>query len=119
YRVQWKRINDAKLDTHFKAGNRLIVPHKGAEQMEFVCQRYPQYSRDQIWMVGDSLRSDIEPAIASGMNAILIDGAYCSAAGYFGVTAQPLDEAKFTRVTSLTSAAMIILHVAELHAHVA
>jgi putative hydrolase of the HAD superfamily len=48
-----------------------IVPEKNARQYRHVVERYV-LSPDSTWMVGNSPKSDINPALAAGINAVFV-----------------------------------------------
>jgi putative hydrolase of the HAD superfamily len=48
-----------------------VVPEKNAEVYEGLVQKYA-LERSSTWMIGNSPRSDINPALAAGLNAIFI-----------------------------------------------
>ncbi|MDT8067919.1 MAG: HAD hydrolase-like protein [Terriglobia bacterium] len=48
-----------------------VVPEKDAEVYEGLVEKYA-LARQSTWMIGNSPRSDINPALAAGLNAIFI-----------------------------------------------
>lgn len=48
-----------------------VVPEKNKSTYEGLVEKYA-LARDRTWMVGNSPRSDINPALAAGLNAIFI-----------------------------------------------
>lgn len=48
-----------------------IVERKNTSVFDAICKEV-QAKRSQSWVIGDSLRSDILPAYAAGLNTVLI-----------------------------------------------
>lgn len=67
--VQQKRINEFHLQGIFHAIE--VVERKTEREFKQFCQRH-NVKTEISWVVGDSKRSDIEPAISAGLNAILV-----------------------------------------------
>jgi putative hydrolase of the HAD superfamily len=67
--VQQRRINDSGLKGFFSA--IYIVPDKSASDFRRIV-RDQELSVETSWSVGNSLRSDINPALAIGLSAIWI-----------------------------------------------
>jgi putative hydrolase of the HAD superfamily len=67
--VQQGRLEQFTHRHHFNATE--IVPHKDVKTFSDFCDRH-NVERKNSWMVGDSLRSDIIPAHAAGLNSILV-----------------------------------------------
>jgi putative hydrolase of the HAD superfamily len=67
--VQKRRFEDFSLFDSFQVSK--IVEHKTANEFRQICD---EYSMDVsgAWMVGDSVRSDILPALEAGLNAVHI-----------------------------------------------
>ena len=68
--VQVKRIADARLEDAFDQIS--IVPDKTPSQFREVLQALDTSPRD-AWSVGNSLASDINPALRLGMSAVWVD----------------------------------------------
>lgn len=66
--VQLKRIQQTGFSDHF-GENIFIVPDKTIPVYEDLKSKY---GKNDVWMVGDSIKSDINPAISVGFNAIFI-----------------------------------------------
>lgn len=69
-RVQRKRVLDSGLAGWFDEA--LIAATKSAQVLAGVVDHF-RVPHDRSWMVGNSLPSDINPAVAAGMRAIWID----------------------------------------------
>lgn len=69
-RVQTKRVRDSGLAEYFD--EIVVVAAKSASVLAAVVDHFGIPPQDS-WMVGNSLPSDINPAVAAGMRAIWID----------------------------------------------
>lgn len=68
--IQQRKIERMKLSSYF--GNRIYIrTHKNAEALEEIL-RSRHFNRRRTWMIGNSLRTDIAPAVAAGINSIYI-----------------------------------------------
>lgn len=68
--VQRKKVEKVNLSPFF--GDRIFVArHKNAEALAGILQNMG-YDRSVTWMVGNSLRTDIVPAIENGIGAVYI-----------------------------------------------
>jgi NTE family protein len=67
--VQQKRISEFHLQGIFHAIQ--VVEQKTARVFEQFCRKH-NVEPGRCWVVGDSKRSDIDPAISAGLNAILV-----------------------------------------------
>lgn len=52
-----------------------IAPHKTAAEFRATLSRYGVADPAAAWMVGNSMRSDVNPALEAGANAILVEAA--------------------------------------------
>jgi putative hydrolase of the HAD superfamily len=50
-----------------------ITEHKTTEQFQAVLDEFGIRHPARVWMIGNSMRSDINPALATGANAIFVD----------------------------------------------
>jgi putative hydrolase of the HAD superfamily len=66
--LQQKKVESRRIAHFFKSIQ--IVPYKGPTDFERVVERSGLRPED-AWAIGDSIRSDINPALAAGLNAIL------------------------------------------------
>ena len=66
---QGRKVAGTDLGEFFES--REIVPEKNSEAYQALVARH-NLSPDAVWMVGDSPRSDINPALAAGLNAVFI-----------------------------------------------
>ena len=66
---QTGKVERSGLRPYFAAVE--IVPEKNAEVYEGLVQKYG-LAHNSTWMIGNSPRSDINPALAAGLNAIFI-----------------------------------------------
>lgn len=69
YALQERRVTESGFREFFELV--LIVEHKNAETFRQVLAEFRAKARD-AWSVGDSLRSDIKPALDAGLNAVWI-----------------------------------------------
>lgn len=67
---QAAKLEASQLKSYFQAVH--IVPEKNAGTYRDLVQRH-RLSTELTWMIGDSPKSDILPAISSGLNAVLIE----------------------------------------------
>ncbi|QHT61645.1 HAD family hydrolase [Paenibacillus lycopersici] len=66
--IQTKKIKQMNLERYF--GPRIYVrAKKNTEAMESILQE-GQFDRRSTWMIGNSLRTDVIPALTNGINAI-------------------------------------------------
>jgi putative hydrolase of the HAD superfamily len=67
---QHKKIKSVKLETYF--GDRIFVrQHKTAEALEEIVRELG-LNRSESWMIGNSIRTDVMPALKAGLNVIYI-----------------------------------------------
>ncbi|MMZ61170.1 dUMP phosphatase [compost metagenome] len=68
--IQQRKIEQMRLADYFQ--DRIFIrQHKNVEALEqILTSRY--FSREQTWMIGNSLRTDIAPALSAGINSIYI-----------------------------------------------
>lgn len=69
---QVEKFNGSGLQDHFDGWD--IVPEKDAGAYREVIARHG-WDASKVWMVGNSPRSDINPALAIGLNAVFIPAA--------------------------------------------
>ncbi len=63
------KVERSGLKKHFSAVE--VVPEKNAETYASVISKY-QLVREQTWMIGNSPKSDINPALRAGINAVFV-----------------------------------------------
>lgn len=69
--IQQRKIDQMKLGEYFD--DRIyITKHKNIEALEAIISK-GNFDRSVTWMIGNSLRTDIEPAISAGIHAIYIE----------------------------------------------
>jgi putative hydrolase of the HAD superfamily len=68
--VQWKRIRESELASFFESVH--VVPEKSDAAFAAIC-RSARVSPVDAWSIGNSLPSDINPALRIGMGAVWID----------------------------------------------
>jgi putative hydrolase of the HAD superfamily len=67
---QYRKINQLELGTYFQ--HRIFVSvHKDTKALGAILTEI-QADRENTWMIGNSLRTDIKPALELGINAIYI-----------------------------------------------
>jgi putative hydrolase of the HAD superfamily len=66
---QTGKVERSGLKPYFEAVE--VVPEKNAESYHGIVEKYG-LERSRTWMVGNSPKSDINPAIAAGLNAVFI-----------------------------------------------
>jgi len=67
---QTAKLRDAGLAEFFE--DVRIVFHDKKDEMEDLLRRHPEVPRTDVYFVGNSLRSDMAPAVALGINAVWI-----------------------------------------------
>lgn len=68
--IQYKKVNQLGLEAFF--GNRIFVAqHKDTNALANILHDQRLY-RDRTWMIGNSIRTDIIPALTTGIHAIYI-----------------------------------------------
>lgn len=66
--IQLRKINDLALDRYFE--DRIYIRQmKNNEALDVLLSSY-NFDRDRSWMIGNSIRNDIVPALHAGINAI-------------------------------------------------
>jgi putative hydrolase of the HAD superfamily len=66
---QMGKVERSGLQRYFAAVE--VVPEKDPEAYARVVEKY-ELDRDSTWMVGNSPKSDINPALAAGLNAVFV-----------------------------------------------
>ncbi|MDB5083418.1 MAG: hypothetical protein JWN30_304 [Bacilli bacterium] len=69
YEIQTRKILDSGLYVHFEENKRYISEHKNKQVLAEILERRHLDLRS-IWMIGNSARSDIKPALEMGLHAI-------------------------------------------------
>lgn len=68
--IQQRKIEQMKLAEYFQ--DRIYIRrHKNAEALEEILRSH-RFDRKRTWMIGNSLRTDVMPALSAGINAIYI-----------------------------------------------
>jgi putative hydrolase of the HAD superfamily len=68
--IQMKKVRDTGLDAYFQ--DRIFVTvHKTKEFMESLLQEQ-HFDRNHTWMIGNSVRTDVLPALHAGIHSIHI-----------------------------------------------
>ncbi|MEH7306943.1 HAD family hydrolase, partial [Neobacillus drentensis] len=67
---QWRKINQLRLTDYFE-DKIYIFEHKNTDALQQVFNKI-NTDKKNTWMIGNSLKSDIKPAIELGINAIHI-----------------------------------------------
>ncbi|MFD2612234.1 HAD family hydrolase [Paenibacillus gansuensis] len=68
--VQQKKVDKLQLASFFE-DRIFIAQHKTVDVLERILVEH-QYDRKHTWMIGNSIRTDIVPALQSGIHAIFI-----------------------------------------------
>jgi putative hydrolase of the HAD superfamily len=66
---QSRKVERSALKRHFAAVE--IVPEKDVARYQEVIARH-SLSKDSTWMIGNSPKSDVNPALAAGINAVFV-----------------------------------------------
>ncbi|MBM6996383.1 HAD family hydrolase [Paenibacillus sp. DXFW5] len=68
--IQERKIEQMRLADYFQ--DRIYIrQHKNVEALEDILH-VKQFDRSRTWMIGNSLRTDVMPALSAGINAIYI-----------------------------------------------
>ena len=67
--IQDKKIAFSRLKHHF---SHVEVVHDSMGKEEYLKKQAQKYGKDNVWMVGNSISSDINPALKAGVHAIYI-----------------------------------------------
>ena len=92
--VQQKRISEFHLQGIFHAIE--VVEQKTAQEFKNFCEKN-KVDPDRCWVIGDSKRSDIDPAIRAGLNSILVPHENWAIVE----DAWEVDDSKYTKVQRL------------------
>ncbi|MFD0670223.1 HAD family hydrolase [Cohnella sp. GCM10027633] len=70
YAIQHRKIDSLKLERYF--GNRIYVRmHKNTSALEQILTE-GGFDRDMTWMIGNSVRTDVLPALQCGIHAVYL-----------------------------------------------
>ncbi|UQZ37131.1 HAD family hydrolase [Paenibacillus sp. PK3_47] len=68
--IQQRKIEQMKLDLYFD--DRIFIrQHKNVESLENILSTH-HFDRSRTWMIGNSLRTDVLPALTAGINTIYL-----------------------------------------------
>lgn len=73
YETQWAKVTQLGMDRFFDRTDIYIVAQKNSTQLRQILNENG-LTPDDVWMVGNSLKSDINPALELGIKCIWIDG---------------------------------------------
>ncbi|MEA2021708.1 MAG: haloacid dehalogenase, partial [Candidatus Caldatribacteriota bacterium] len=68
-RVQEKKIRLTGLDKFFSDVN--VLKHKNVEEYQAIIKKH-NLNKEETWIIGNSVRSDLNPGLKLGLNCILI-----------------------------------------------
>ncbi|MFZ5632405.1 MAG: HAD family hydrolase [Bacillota bacterium] len=71
--IQWKRINDSGLKKYFK--RVYVLKDKTRCQYEQIAH-WQKLDAQRSWVIGNSIKSDINPGLLAGFNCIFIPNSY-------------------------------------------
>lgn len=71
YSIQTQKVYDAGLDRFFPENKRFVYEHKNTLVLKQIL-RQRKFNEQKTWMIGNSARTDIRPALELGMHAIYI-----------------------------------------------
>ncbi|GGO07154.1 HAD family hydrolase [Saccharibacillus kuerlensis] len=69
-KIQQRKIDQMKLSSYF-GSDIFIRQHKNVQALEGILQA-KSLPRESTWMIGNSLRTDIAPALNAGINAVYL-----------------------------------------------
>ncbi|MGZ9584195.1 HAD family hydrolase [Paenibacillus marinisediminis] len=102
--IQQRKIEQMSLANYF--GDRIFIrQHKTTEALHSILEQL-RIDRLQTWMVGNSLRTDVVPALTNGLNAIYLKQPNEWAFNMVEMTAQP--KGAFFTIHKLTEVPQII-----------
>lgn len=67
--IQLRKINYSRLNYYF---DHIEIVQVGEEKGDYLRRRVAEYGADNVFMVGNSMRSDINPALEAGAQAVYI-----------------------------------------------
>ncbi|WP_018131174.1 DUF188 domain-containing protein [Effusibacillus pohliae] len=73
--IQTQKVINAGLEAIFPEERRFIFEHKNTLMLKKIMQKH-RFDPNRTWMVGNSARNDIRPALELGLHAIHIPDAY-------------------------------------------
>jgi putative hydrolase of the HAD superfamily len=98
--VQQKRVFDSNLNVYFE--RIYVFPDKGGVEFRRIIDEC-RFEIGKSWSIGNSMKSDINPAMRIGMNAIWIPNETWSFEHE-----EPIDKDKFFRARSITDVPSIL-----------
>lgn len=102
--VQQRKIDQMRLTTYF--GDRIFIrQHKTTDALRAILEQL-KLDRQHTWMIGNSLRTDVVPALTNGLNAIYLKQPNEWAYNMVEMTAQP--KGAFFTVQNLIEVPQII-----------
>lgn len=107
--VQEKKIKAVRLEPYF--GKRVFVrQHKTVHDLEtIVCEE--GFDRERTWMIGNSMRTDVVPALETGLNCIYIPAVLEWQYNIVDMTAKP--KGAFLKLKSLQQVPPAITRIAK------
>lgn len=72
--IQKKKVEVVGIG-HFFQDRIYVTPHKNAEVLESIIAK-ENLDKNNTWMIGNSMKSDIMPAVQAGIKAIFIPGKF-------------------------------------------
>ncbi len=67
--IQLRKINHSRLNYYF---DHIEIVYVGEDKSQYLKKKAEEYGKDNVTMVGNSIRSDINPALEAGVQAIHI-----------------------------------------------
>ncbi|CAH8713740.1 HAD family hydrolase [Paenibacillus thiaminolyticus] len=102
--IQGRKIEQMKLSDYF--GDRIFIRrHKTADALSSIVQEQG-FRTESTWMIGNSLRTDVIPALLSGLNAIYLKQANEWAFNIVDIDAEP--NGAFETIQQLTDVPRVI-----------
>ncbi|MDU5140742.1 MAG: HAD family hydrolase [Paenibacillus dendritiformis] len=102
--IQERKIAQMKLSAYF--GDRIFIRrHKTADALSSIV-REQGFPAESTWMIGNSLRTDVIPALRSGLNAIYLKQANEWAFNIVDIDAEP--NGAFETIEQLTDVPRVI-----------
>lgn len=102
--IQGRKIEQMKLSDYF--GDRIFIRrHKTADALSSIV-REQGFRTESTWMIGNSLRTDVIPALLSGLNAIYLKQANEWAFNIVDIDAEP--NGAFETIEQLTDVPRVI-----------
>jgi len=108
--IQLRKVEQSSLSEFFQ--DRIFITlHKTTDYMKYLLHTH-EFERERTWMIGNSVRTDVMPALENGINAIHMHAEQEWAFNQVEITAEP--QGAFLKIESLNEVPGIITEHASL-----